>query len=100
MATYTELFDIRSNTALRNRIAVAVAVKAQAYIDGGAPTADELTWSNAAISNPLGEADMLMNYVLAANKGQTVSDIEGASDATIQANVDAAVNALVGGGVT
>jgi len=94
MATYAEIFDLRSNSGLRNKIAVATVVKAQAMIDLATPTAKQLTWAQEAIADPIGKADTLMNYVLAANKAATVAQIAAATDAAIQANVDAAVNKL------
>ena len=97
MATYTELYDQRSNDVLRNKIAVAVTVKAQDLLDG-TPTAAQVQWASEAIADPIGKAGMLLNYVLAANKDATVQQINGASDAAIQANVDAAVDVLISGG--
>lgn len=94
MATYTELFDLRSNSDLRNRVAVACAIKAQAIIDSATPTAAQLTWARAAIADPIAKANELLNYVLAANKSATASQIAGASDAAIQTNVGAAVDRL------
>lgn len=100
MATYQELFDLRSNDALRNKVSVAVVVKAQSLLDGATPSAAEVAWANAAISNPVEKANVLLNYVLAANKSANVAAITGASDSAIQTNVDAAVDALIVGGVT
>lgn len=94
MATYTELFELRSNSGLRNKVAVACAVKAQALIDGPSPTAAQLAWAQAAIRDPIAVADSLLNYVLAANKSATVAQITGATDAAIQTNVSAAVDKL------
>jgi hypothetical protein len=100
MATYSELYGLRTNTDLRNKIAVACVVKATAYLDEATPTADEVAWANTTISNPLTMADKIMSYVLAANKSATTSQITSATDAAIQTNVDAAVTALVTGGIT
>jgi len=99
MATYEELFNLRTNTALRNKLAVAAVIKAQAYVVGATPTLNQLTWAESTFTNPLHEADELMNYVLAANKDLTVSQISGASDSAIQAHVNTAVEALVTGGI-
>ena len=99
MATYAEIFDIKSNAALRNKVAVACVVKAQGLIDEATPTNNEVAWANAAILNPVSMADKIMNYVLAANKSATKSQIESASDATIQTNVDAAIDKLIAGGI-
>lgn len=99
MATYLEIFGLRSNSDLQEKVAVAVVKKAQALLDGATPTAAEVAWANAAIKDPVGEADSLLNYVLAANSAATVSAITGATDAAIQSNVDTAVDALIAGGV-
>lgn len=100
MASYQELYDLRSDSTLRNKVAVAVAVKAQTLLDGASPTAGQVAWANNAISNPVGKADTLMNYVLAANKALTVAQITGATDAAIQSNVNSAVDKLIAGGAS
>lgn len=98
MATYKELFGLKSDSAFRNKVSVAVIVKAQALIDGATPTSDEITWANNAISTPNQQADKIVNYVLAVNKSATTVQITGASDSAIQSNVDAAVDSLISGG--
>jgi len=100
MATYEELFDLRANSELRNKVSVACAKRAQELLDGGAPTADEVAWASAVLINPLAQADKIFIYVLAANSAATVSQILAATDAAIQSNVDAAVAALIAGGIT
>jgi len=99
MSTYTEIYDLKTDSVLRNKIAVAAVIKAQKFIDGATPTADELNWANNTLRSPVGEADKLINYLLAANNTSTKTTIIGATDSSIQTNVDKAVDALVGGGV-
>lgn len=98
MATYAELYDLRSDSALRNKVAVAVAVKAQALLDLASPTAGQVAWAKAAIDAPIAKADSLLNYVLAKNKAASTSQILAATDAAIQSNVDAAVDKIIAGG--
>ena len=98
MATYQELYDLRQDGELIDKIAIAAAVTAQGLIDGATPTADEITWSAACLNDPRSKSSQLINYVLAANKGASVATIQSATDATIQTSVDAAVNALIAGG--
>lgn len=98
MATYAEIYDLRSSSDLRNKIAVAVAAKAQALIDAASPSAAQIIWANAAIANPLSKADPLLNYLLAKNRAMTVGQITAVSDANIQTAVDAAVDKLIAGG--
>lgn len=97
MATYDELYALRTESGLRNKVAVAVAVKAAALLDGS-PTAAQVTWANEAINNPHFKAGSLLNYVLAANKSLTPTQIQEATDSSIQTNVDAAVDVLIAGG--
>ena len=98
MATYLDLFGLGSDSDLQDKIVVAVIKKAQTLLDVGTPTTDQVTWASGAIDNPSGKAKSLLQYVLAANSGMTVAQIQGASDAAIQSNVDSAVDALIAGG--
>jgi hypothetical protein len=98
MATYAELFGLRRDDALRNRVSVAVTKKAQALLDGS-PTTIQATWAAQAIRNPTAEAERLLNYVLAANSGASIAAIQAATDAAIQTNINAAVDALIAAGV-
>lgn len=99
MATYAELYDLRSDSALRNRVLVACAIAAEAIRiedSGAANHAARLTWSKAVFADPNREAERMLWAVLAANKSATVAQITGASDATIQTAVNAAVNLFAG----
>lgn len=98
MATYLELFALRANSDLQDKVTVAVVKKAQTLLDGASPTAAQVTWAKEAIENPKPKALSLLNYLLAANSSATVAAIQGASDATIQTHVDTAVDALIAGG--
>lgn len=99
MANYAELFSIQNDPTLRNKIQVACVVKAQALIDLASPTDNQVAWANNALTNPTQMMVKIMPYVLAANKSATTSQITGASDSTVQTNVDAAVDKLIAGGV-
>ena len=99
MATYPELFALRSNSDLQDRSAVAVVKKAQVILDSATPTIAAVTWANEALQNPASKAGLLLNYVLAANSTLTVAQIESASDSALQTNVDAAVDVIIDGGV-
>lgn len=99
MATYSELFAIQNDATLRNKIQVAVTVKAQSLLDLASPTANQVLWASNALNNPTQTMVRIMPYVLAANKSATQSQITGASDSAVQTNVDAAVDKLIAGGV-
>lgn len=91
MASYTELFELRSNAPLLNKITAAVAVKADAIRADGAATAEQKAWALRAFTNPEGEAQKIIWAVLAANKTFTVEQITGATDVAIQTAVDAVI---------
>ncbi len=97
MATYQELFDLRADSPLRNRVTIGVIVKAQALIDG-VPAASKIAWAEDALKNPVGKGTEILHYILAVNKSLTVGNIQGQADTAIQTNVDTAVDALIAGG--
>ena len=94
MATYAELFGLRQDSDLQDKIAVAVVVAAQSKL-AGSPTAAEAAWAKSAIQNPGPLSKSIINVVLAANKDASVGTIQGASDAAIQANVDTVIDGLI-----
>lgn len=98
MATYSELFGLQSSGDLRNRVAVAVIVAADAIRTETPPTnsTQRLAWAEQAFLNPVGKSEQVLWAVLAANKDATVANIESASDAALQTNVDAVVDVLAG----
>lgn len=98
MATYAELYELRSDSELRNKVAVAATKKAQSLIDAASPTTAQISWANSAIVDPQAKAGPLLNYLLAANSALTVGQISGVSDANIQTAVNAAVDKLIAGG--
>ena len=94
MATYADLFALRNNADLRNKVAVAVIVKAQ-DLAASVPTTNEKAWISKAFASPSGEATRVFSAVLAANKDLTVAQISAATDVAIQTNVDAIVAIFV-----
>ena len=97
MATYTELFDLKNNNDLLNKMFVAVVKKAQLLLDGATPTATEVAWASETLNNPRAVSEKIYMYVLAANSAASVATITGASDATIQSSVNTAVDAIIAG---
>lgn len=95
MSSYQELYALRSNSDLQEKVAVAVVKKAQALIDAGSLTANAKEWCNEALQNPVSKGNVILNYVLAKNSASSVAQIQAASDATIQSNVSDAVDALI-----
>lgn len=106
MATYEELFGLKNNSALKNRVATACLIAAET-IRAGDDTVDppwdqtnnanRLIWAAAVFDNPRREANRMFWALLAANKDATVANITGATDIAIQNNVDAAVDLFATG---
>ncbi len=90
MATYQELFDLRRNQVLLDKITVAIIVAAEtvyAEDSGTANHANRIIWAREASINPRRMGEVFMSAVLAANKTATVANIIGAADTAIQTNV-------------
>lgn len=99
MATYIELHALRGASSLdtlRQKISVAIAIKANAIAKLPTPTAAQKAWAQAALSNPESYLPIVLNYILADNNTATVAAITGASDALVQTAVNAAVDTLLG----
>jgi hypothetical protein len=92
MATYEELFNLGTNTDLRNKVVSAVLIKADAISALSTPTQLQIDWAKEAFGSPIATGEVIYRAVIAANKGATVANITGASDAAIQTNVDDAVD--------
>lgn len=95
MATYQELFSLRSNSGLLNRVAVACVIAAETIRteDPGITNhAARLVWAKATFSNPQVKAAQMWMTVLAANKDATLDQIQVVTDETLQTRVDAAVD--------
>lgn len=100
MATYAEIAAISNDpswSGLIDKVRVAVAIKAAAVIDSATPPAILLEWAKSAVSNPGPAANAIVYYVVAKNSAAAISAITSASDAAVQTNVNAAVDALYGG---
>lgn len=100
MATYEELFKLRNASALKNRVAVAVAIAAEKIRiedSGTANHVNRLIWAKQAMENPERVGEQVYFAILAANKDATVAQITSATDAAIQSNVDAAVDLFAQG---
>lgn len=100
MATYNELFALRSNDDLRNRVSVACIVAAEAIrgeSDATTNHANRLKWAKRVFEHPEQESLRMLWALLAANKALTVSQITNATDTNMQTGVDNAVNIFADG---
>lgn len=94
MASYLDLRNQFSNSELRNRVTTAVTVAAYNLLQG-APTANDRAWARSVFESPDNAGRVAFMAVLAANKDATIAQIDGATDAAIQTQVDAVVPSLV-----
>ena len=100
MASYEEIFDLRNYSPLKNKVTTAVLIAAETIINedpGTTNHANRLTWAKKVFTNPRVEADRMFMAMLAANKDATVSNIQNATDASIQTNVDAHIDLFADG---
>lgn len=107
MVTLLEVKDLFDNPILLKKIESAVTIAAEKISSGNddVPPFDQtagardnrVRWGANAVTSTLPEAKRIMKVVLAANASLTVEQIEGASDANIQSNVDAAVDLIAAG---
>ena len=95
MATYVEIRNLFDDSALRNRVATAVIIAANGILGEGAATAPRKAWAAKAFSSAEQEAKRILMAVLAANSGASVAQIQGASDAALQTNVDNAIDLFI-----
>ncbi len=100
MATYQELFDLRHNQVLLDKVTVAIFVAAETIYDeaGGVTNhANRIIWAREASVKARLMAEVFMGSVLAANKTATVANIIGAADTAIQLDVDAVIDDFADG---
>lgn len=95
MATYAELQTAAGDTNLNSKVRVACVIAAEAVRTanpGPSNQAARLSWAKKVFENPRTEAERMIWAVLAQNAGATLAQITGASDATVQTAVNAAVD--------
>jgi hypothetical protein len=95
MATYDELYALKDNTTMLARVAVACVIAAEAIRTEATSSANHLQrvrWAARVFADPVAEAARMWWAVLAQNKAATSAQITGATDATIQTAVAAAVD--------
>ena len=95
MATYLELHSLRNNRDLLSKVQTALYVIAFDIFNDVSPPANQpkrLQMANKIYESPESIAISVLPSILAANKGLTVAQIEGASDLAVQANVNSIIN--------
>ena len=102
MASYLELYDLMNESALRNRVAVACLVAAEAVRNEAVGTANHdnrLAWAKATFTDPQAASARMLPAILAQNASLTRAQILAATDGALQTAVNNAVNvfAVLGG---
>jgi len=100
MATYEDLYTLWQDDTLKRQLAIAVMVEAEVINQELVTTPNHIerrAWAARALALPTTEGQRMLGAVLAANQDLTVAQIQGASDAAIQAKVSAAVDLVAMG---
>lgn len=100
MATYAELITASQSGTLTDKIKVACFIAAEVVRNElGSVTnhTNRLIWAKQVFANPEGEAKRMVWAVLAQNQAATLAQITGASDASVQTAVNAAVDVFATG---
>jgi len=98
MASYEDVRDLFADDALLNKTEVAVIVAADAITQNLATeTTERVAWAQRAVTSPREEAKKCLRRILGKNNAQTVANILGASDSSIQTAVDETVDLLAKG---
>ena len=95
MATYAELLAASQDEGLQKKVRVACVIAAEAVRTedvGTANHAARMAWAKLVYADPASVAQRMVWAVLGQNQAATLSQITGASDATVQTAVNNAVN--------
>ena len=95
MATYTAIRNLFDDSALLNRVAVAVIIAANGILGEVSANAKRKAWAGKAFAGAENEAKRILLAVLAANSAATVAAIKQATDADLQTNVDNAIELFI-----
>ena len=95
MATYPELRSLFSESPLRNRLEVAVLIKAREVLNSAGPV-ERVEWADAALTPSVAaaEAKRMLSYLLGGAESMTHEEILAIPDVDLQAAVDSAVDLL------
>lgn len=101
MATYAELYAIaKTNSDLRNKVTVACLIAADTIRSENPATTNHdnrLIWAKRALTSPEKVGEEMLPAVLAQNVSATTTQINSASDSTIQTAVNNAINLFATG---
>lgn len=98
MATYTELYNLRIGEdllPLRRKIDIALAIRANEIAKIPTATAAQKQFAVQALKDSSAYSSLILSYILAEYNTATVVAITGATDAQVQAAVNAAIGTLI-----
>lgn len=100
MAAYIDLASAMSDAELLEKCKVAILIAANSVAEamgssGPMDTANHRLWARYALDRPQDEAKKALNLIIAKFNGQVIGNITGASDSTIQTQVNAVLPYLV-----
>ncbi len=99
MATLLEIAQIKNDPRwgdFRRKVIAATMIKAFKVGELLTPLEAQVDWAKGAVTNPVGEADKVVHYTIAANSTVSITQILTANDNVIQSAVDSAVDSLLG----
>lgn len=100
MATYVELFTLQSDATLLQRVTSALNVASVTVFEesGSTPGHDRrVLFAKAIVSNQTNTAQAMLKFLLGKFNANTVAQIQGATDAQLQTEVNAAINLFATG---
>lgn len=100
MATYLEIRSLTRDEILRQKVEAAIMIAANTIKDELPATtnhANRLVWAKQAFANSVSKVSSMLAAVLAANSEATLEQIQSAADATIQSNVNDAIDVFADG---
>ena len=100
MATYTEIYELRNDSTLKNKVTIACIITAEEImleLDTVPNHNNRLLWAKAVFANPPTEATRMYMALLAANNELEVVQIQNATDVVIQTNVNDHVDLFADG---
>jgi hypothetical protein len=95
MATLLELYNIRANSSLQNRIVQGAMLVAQEIIDEAPATTNHVNrvkWAVAVMKAPDGWGDILLRVLVAKNPTLTIVQLTGVTDEALLTALRTVVN--------
>ena len=95
MATYLELYELRNDSDLQDRITVAVVIAAEGVRTDISPPVNQTArevWATKVFHNPRLQGFRMLWAVLGSNSGVSVAQITGSTDTVLQNAVESAID--------